>query len=191
MFMLEFFIFLILFLLIFTSLGNDILAIALEKLSNFFKYLFAGKEKRAKLEEEWENERKRAEEIKEWERRNKNPNNWLSHRLQSTGLESQEYKIAFRKSFRHWEEITTEVAPELLDFITVARAYDTESWGVWVQHLAAVKLLEDGYYLYSLVGSRFMNEDGSFYTKEWIISHYKGQYRKVIEEFNKSGEIYI
>lgn len=189
--MLEFFIFLILFLLIFTSLGNDILAITLEKMSNFFKYLFAGKEKRAKLEEEWENERKRAEEIKEWERRNKNPNNWLSHRLQSAGLESQEYKIAFRKSFRHWEEITTEIAPELLDFITVARAYDTESWGMWVLHMAAVKLLEDGYYLYSLVGSRFMNEDGSFYTKEWIVSHYKGQYRKVIEEFNKSGEIYI
>lgn len=189
--MAEFIIFLILLWLACTSIGNDILAIVIEKMSNFFKYLFAGKEKRAKLAEEWERERKRNEEYKEFERRNKNPNNWLSHRLNSVDLESEEYKIAFRKSYRHWEEITSEIAPELLDFVTVARAYDTESWGMWVNHMAAVQLLEEGYYLYSLVGRRYMNEDGSFYTKEWIIGHFKAHYRKTIDEFNKSGEIYI
>lgn len=191
MYMAEFIILIIMIWLVCSDFGNALLGITIEKITDKSKYLFARKEKRAKMDEEREKARKREEERKEIDRRNKNPNNWLSHRMRSAGLESQEYKIAFRKSFRHWEEITSEIAPELLDFITVARAYDTESWGMWVQHMAAVKLLEEGYYLYCLVGSLFMNVDGSFYTKEWIISHYKGQYRKVIEEFNKSGEIYL
>ena len=129
-----------------------------------------------------EEELKREEEM----RYRNNPKNWVHNRYTAIGETNEKYSILWQKSYKNWEPLTKEYAPELFDYIKAVHDKGYPQFGNWITHLVAIQLEPQGYWVFDVV--RWDSADE--YSKDTIVANFKSKHYNKIKEFNETGELY-